>query len=217
MHFKISVFAFLLASFSYAQLFQSFDSWNKNEKNIIKNSSELMRVLNLSNEKDAIILKSKSKPVNPRNKTTRLLAEKMIKTVQNPDHRGVGIAAPQVGINRRMIVVQRLDKPTRPFEIFINPEIVWKSDLFQKGFEGDLSFEERKEIYRNYIIQIKYQDLKGKIHTEILENFTAVIFQHERDHLDGVLLTDRWKEQVNQPWSDAKQTQELYFNYNVNL
>ena len=110
-----------------------------------------------------------------------------------------------------MFWVQRFDKAQRPFELFINPEILWASDLMQKGSEGDLSFDERGFVMRNYAIQIQYEDLKGEIKTEILEGFTSVIFQHERDHLDGILLTDRIKEQENMIFEQASGKSDLYF------
>lgn len=190
---------------------QRFDKFTEKEKTAITNSPEMMRVLNLINLQDSIVLTSTSKTIKPNHRITRMLADKMIATVQNPMHQGVGIAAPQVGINRRMIVVQRFDKAEKPFEVFINPEIIWQSNLMQKGLEGDLSFEERAEIYRNYSIQIQYYNLKGKVLTELMEGFTAVIFQHEKDHLDGVLLTDRKLEQQKESWENATLTQDLYF------
>lgn len=120
---------------------------------------------------------------------------RMLKSVLDSNHRGVGIAAPQVGINRNLIWVQRFDKPGQPFEFFINPKITWHSALLIKGPEGDLSFEERGDVIRNYAIMVSYTDMKGQQHLEMLEEFTAIIFQHETDHLSGTLLTDRIKEQ----------------------
>jgi peptide deformylase len=135
----------------------------------------------------------------------------MLKSVQDENHRGVGIAAPQVGINRRMVLVQRFEKENKPFEVFINPEIIWKSDLMQKGLEGDLSFDERGMIMRHYSVQVQYYNLKGEKVTEILEGSTAVIFQHERDHLDGTLLTDRLKEQEQLKFTPAAGKSSLFF------
>ena len=191
---------------------QKFDKFTKQEKELIQNqSNELLRVYNLKNPTDSLVLKSLSKPVKARHKLTHLLAERMLLTVQNPEHAGVGIAAPQVGINRRIIVVQRFDKINKPFEVFVNPEIIWQSDLLQKGPEGDLSFEGRADILRNYTLEIRYQDLDGKVRTEVLEGFTAVIYQHERDHLDGILLTDRRKEQENERFESSSNTKQLYY------
>lgn len=195
MKYQLILFLFVLClTQSQAQDFEEFSSA---EKTLIEsgNADQLMRVMNMVNPKDSIILKSISKPISPIAPLTHLLAERMLQTVQDPDHPGVGIAAPQVGINRRMIVVQRFDKENYPFEVFVNPEIIWASDLMQRGPEGDLSFEERGSIDRNYIITIQYQNLEGETITENLEGFTAVIYQHERDHLDGILLTNRLESQ----------------------
>lgn len=186
----------ILLSISLTTYAQKYEKFTKAEKEFIQsNSNEMMRVTQLPIPEDSIILKSVSKPIKPNHKLTELLYKRMLIAVQDPANTGVGIAAPQVGINRRMILVQRFDKPEKPYEVFINPEIIWASELMQKGPEGDLSFEDRGLIMRNYAIQIRYQNLKGKTITENLEGFTAVIFQHERDHLDGILLIDRLKEQ----------------------
>lgn len=208
---KFSLFLLCIGFFSISSA-QKFEKFSKQEKELIQSQpTEMLRVYNLANPNDSLVLKSMSKPLKPRHKLTRLLAERMLLTVQNPEHTGVGIAAPQVGINRRIIVVQRFDKINKPFEVFVNPEIIWQSDLLQKGPEGDLSFERRTDILRNYTIEIRYQDLNGIVWTEVLEGFTAVIFQHERDHLDGVLLTDRRKEQEKERFESSSNTKQLYF------
>lgn len=111
---------------------------------------------------------------------------------------GVGIAAPQVGVNRNAIWVQRFDKRNSPFEYFINPKILWKSEILNFGLEGDLSIKDYKNMfYRSQVIQVQYQDLKGKKYTEIVEGFTAVIFQHEIDHLFGILIEDKAKAETD--------------------
>ncbi len=202
---------YLLFLFFSIQLFgQKTEKFTEVEKSLIEtNSSEMMRVYNRTNTSDSLILKSISKPIKPTDNLTRVLAERMLLSVQHEG--GVGIAAPQVGINRRMVWVQRFDKPEKPFELFINPEILWASGLMQKGPEGDLSFDDRGFVMRNYVIQVQYQNLKGKTITEILEGFTAVIFQHERDHLDGILLTDRIKEQEKLSFETVLGKPDLYF------
>ena len=211
---KFSLFLLCIGFFSISSA-QKFEKFSKQEKELIQSQpTEMLRVYNLANPNDSLVLKSMSKPLKPRHKLTRLLAERMLLTVQNPEHTGVGIAAPQVGINRRIIVVQRFDKINKPFEVFVNPEIIWQSELLQKGPEGDLSFEGRADILRNYSIEIGYQDLKGKIKTEVLEGFTAVIYQHERDHLDGILLTDKKEEQEKEHFESSENTKQLYFKKN---
>lgn len=187
----------LLTIFSFLALAQKFD---KSELDLIKSGSvnERMYVIQTDNETELKILKSKSKNINPKSKDLELLINRMYLAVTHPTDGGVGIAAPQVGINRNVIWVQRFDKPGEPFEVYINPKIIWKSELMRKGAEGCLSIpDERGEVFRHYMIEIEYQDRKGKKHSEKVEGFTAVIFQHEIDHLDGILFTDRLKEQEN--------------------
>lgn len=64
---------------------------------------------------------------------------------------------------------------------------------------------------RHYAIQVRYQNLIGETLTEMMEGFTAVIFQHERDHLDGILLTDRIKEQENMNFEPSSVRSNLYY------
>lgn len=209
-HFLI--ITLLLIKFS-PLLSQQYEEFTSYEINLIQsgNESDLMRVFNLSSAEDSIILKSTSIDISPTHPLTQLLAKRMLETVQNPEHLGVGIAAPQVGINRRIMVVQRFDKEENPFEIFVNPVITWESKIMQLGPEGDLSFDERGNVFRNYIIAVQYYDLNGNIIDEIIEGFTAVIFQHERDHLDGILLTDKIKLQANIDFIEAHEKSNLYF------
>ncbi len=206
---KIFLFILLLSNAVYSQQYEKLTTQEK--ELILADTIQMMRVTQTKFHNDSIILKSVSKPINPKDKLTKILANRMLKSVMDPNHRGVGIAAPQVGINRRMVLVQRFDKENKPFDVFINPEIIWKSDLMQKGPEGDLSFDERGMIMRHYSVQIQYYNIKGEKITEILEGFTAVIFQHERDHLDGTLLTDRLKEQEQLKFTPAAGKSNLFF------
>jgi peptide deformylase len=206
---KSILFLLLFTSLVYSQQYEKLT--NQEKELILTDSTQMMRVTQTKFHNDSIILKSVSKPIDPKDKLTKILAKRMLKSVMDPNRRGVGIAAPQVGINRRMVLVQRFDKENKPFEVFINPEIIWRSDLWQKGPEGDLSFDERGMIMRHYSVQVQYYNLKGKKITEILEDFTAVIFQHERDHLDGILLVDRQKEQENLKFKPSTATANLFY------
>jgi len=105
---------------------------------------------------------------------------------------GVGIAAPQVGILKDMIWVQRFDKEGFPFEVYINPVIRQYSTKKQDCREGCLSIPDRSDTTktRAYAILLEYDRLSGDHITEMVEDFTAVIFQHEIDHLHGVLYLD---------------------------
>ncbi|HLV24378.1 MAG TPA: peptide deformylase [Moheibacter sp.] len=197
----------ILSSFCFSQKFEKFTD-AENHLILFDAQKELV-VIQKSNPSDSIILKTNSKIIDPADLKTKILSEKMLVAVLRDQ--GVGIAAPQVGINRRMILVQRFDKPGNPFDVMINPEILWHSELMQKGPEGDLSFEERGLVMRYYAVQIQYFNLKGEEITEFLEGFTSVIFQHERDHLDGILLTDRVEEQKSLTFKPANENTNLYF------
>jgi len=142
-------------------------------------------------------LLSLSTEIDPLDSNTATLVKRMKESLLSTDG-GVGIAAPQVGINRRLIWVQRFDKEGDPLEYFINPVIVWKSELQNLGPEGDLSIPEfRDQFYRSKVIQLEYVDLKGQKYSEIVEGFTAVIFQHEIDHLFGILISDKKEKEKN--------------------
>lgn len=158
-------------------------------------TSTMLRIIPFTEPDGEKALKATSKDINFNDPLLPVLKARMYKSVMDTAKRGVGIAAPQVGINRNLIWVQRFDKPGKPFEFFINPKIIWRSDLLTKGPEGDLSFDDRGDVIRHYAILVSYTDSKGKKQQEVLEEFTAIIFQHETDHLFGTLLTNRIEEQ----------------------
>lgn len=138
-----------------------------------------------------------SAEIDPLDKNTAILVKRMKESLLSTDG-GVGIAAPQVGINRKVIWIQRFDKAGEPLEYFINPVIVWRSELQNLGPEGDLSIPDfRDQFYRSKVIQLEYVDLKGQKYSEIVEGFTAVIFQHEIDHLFGILISDKKEKEKN--------------------
>lgn len=128
--------------------------------------------------------------VDPRDPLVRHLAERMRATVEAAP--GVGLAAPQVGISRRMVWVQRLDKEAKPFEIYVNPTIVRRSEQTEIGWEGCLSISAGYgQVRRAVWVELQWQTLDGSRVRERIEGFVAVIVQHELDHLDGVLFIDR--------------------------
>lgn len=177
----------------YAQKF------TKAEKELIYkgNTEEKMYVIQADNDAELEILLAQSEDISPKNKDLKVLIDRMYLAVTDAVDGGVGIAAPQVGINRNVIWVQRFDKEANPFEVYINPKITWKSREFSKGSEGCLSIPViRGDVFRHHAIEIKYQDRNGKKHSEKVEGFTAVIFQHEIDHLNGILFSQRIDEQI---------------------
>jgi peptide deformylase len=178
----------------------SAQKFTSDEKKIIQsgNVTTMMKVIQITDEKELKILTNVSTDIDLKDELIATLAQRMFLSMRDPNNPGIGIAAPQVGINRNIFWVQRFDKEGEPFELYLNPKIVWRSALLRKGMEGCLSIPDIDgAVYRNYTIQLIYWDLEGKFHEEIVEGFTAVVFQHEYDHLNGTLFTDRLKEQEN--------------------
>ncbi len=177
------------------------------ELKIINGCDSIMRVLTIEDESDLAVLRTSSTDLSLaalQSDEYDRLAELMVATVTHPSQDGVGIAAPQVGINRRIVAVQRFDKEGEPFEVYPNIRIAWTSDSVALGPEGCLSVPDRRgEVKRAQEIVIENADMEairsgkgaksGKIPMvcDTISGFTAVIFQHEIDHLDGVLYIDR--------------------------
>ncbi|MCR2029833.1 peptide deformylase [Alistipes timonensis] len=173
------------------------------ERETIRSGGEgIMRVLTVDDRSDSLTLRRKSAPMvegMERADDYETLRRRMLATVQDPENTGVGIAAPQVGILRRMIAVQRFDKPGEPFEIYLNPKIIEYSAETAPGREGCLSIPDRSgEVKRAQRITLRYRDEQFAERLERISGFTAVIFQHEIDHLDGILYTDRMERELRQ-------------------
>lgn len=163
-----------------------------------------MRVLTVEDSHDLTVLRAKSSDLSAEallSEDFENLGRLMISTVTHPSQDGVGIAAPQVGLNRRVVAVQRFDKAGEPFELYPDIRIVWASDSLAYGPEGCLSVPDRREdVLRSQEIIIEYADMKVlkacpqndvPMIRDTVKGFTAVIFQHEIDHLDGILYIDR--------------------------
>lgn len=166
----------------------------------------IMRVLTVEDSLDNTILRSVSNDMPASallSEEYETLCKRMIATVTHPSQDGVGIAGPQVGLNRRIVAVQRFDKTGFPFEVYPNIRIVWASDSLSYGSEGCLSVPGRRgEVLRARKIVIEYADMEAlteriedketiPVKRDTVSGFTAVIFQHETDHLDGILYIDR--------------------------
>lgn len=173
------------------------------ERAKIGTGDEIMPLTTIGNEADSLLLRQVSKPLSRREVASEefaTLCRRMLSTVTNPENEGVGIAAPQVGILRRLVAVQRFDKEGEPFEFYINPKIVEYGDDWELGGEGCLSVPDfRGDVLRAQSITISYRDTQYKLHREVIEGFTAVIFQHEIDHLDGILYIDHLDEDIFEP------------------
>ncbi len=122
-----------------------------------------------------------------------VLKERMLATVRDSATAGVGIAAPQVGIGKQLIAVQRFDKEGRPFEFYINPTIEYYSPQQKWGWEGCLSIPGRRDtVLRSTQIVVSYRESDTwELVRDTVEGYTSVIFQHEVDHLNGTLYIDK--------------------------
>lgn len=171
-------------------------SFTSNEIALIMeaDSAIAMRVLRIDNAADSIFLRAQSKDINPNLNDPFLntLIKRMYATVTDSTSLGVGIAAPQVGVSKKIILVQRIDKPGEPFEAYINPKILQLTIKKQDCREGCLSVPITRGTTqtRAYAILVEYYTLTGKKQAEMIEGYTAVIFQHEIDHLNGILFFD---------------------------
>lgn len=183
---------------------QSMAQLTNNEKSLINSETKNIpfRVLLTDNENDSLFLRTKcidisNYDIKNNAKDLRLLIDRMICTMDAES--GVGLAAPQIGIGRNVFIFSRIDIPEHPVCVAINPKIIdHPSETI--CFEGDgcLSIPNvRGNSIRYPWVEVEYTDLEGNIIRERLEgysrgdNFTGIIFQHEFDHLQGVLFIDK--------------------------
>ncbi len=162
-------------------------------------TNEPMRVLLTTNLQDSLQLREKSIDVNPDPNDPVLIhfIKRMYYTMVAQG--GVGIAAPQVGIKRNLFWFKRFDiLPSKPFQVAINPQILFYSQK-KVSFNGDgcLSVPNISgKTDRFSSIMVQYVLENGVVEKNILEgtsavSFTSVCFQHEYDHLQGILFVDR--------------------------
>ncbi|MBN2807556.1 MAG: peptide deformylase [Prolixibacteraceae bacterium] len=153
-----------------------------------------MRLYTINQKSDSLLLRTPARDVKKKDigsETIEHLSKRMLATMHDTLNTGVGIAAPQVGISLSIICVQRFDKPGEPSEVYYNPKIIEYGDSINSGQEGCLSIPNyRGTLGRSHNIEISYLDALGKLQTENINDFTAIIFQHEIDHLKGVLYYD---------------------------
>ncbi len=167
---------------------------------LLADESTPMRVFKIDNRSDSLLLRKQSLDVkaDPNDPVLQNFIGRLYSTVRDSISLGVGIAAPQVGILRNIIWVQRFDKPDFPFEAYLNPKILQYTEKKQDCPEGCLSIPNQRGVTktRAYAILIEYDRPDGSHHIEMVEDFTAVIFQHEIDHLSGILFLDLLGEEI---------------------
>lgn len=163
-------------------------------------SNEPMRVFKINYKQDSILLRTKSEAlkVDPNDPVLKRFVDRLYSTVRDSMSLGAGIAAPQVGILKNIIWVQRFDKENLPFEVYLNPKITSYSTMKQDCMEGCLSIPNRRDTTktRAYAIMFEYDKMDNTHATEMVEAFTAVIVQHEVDHLNGILYLDHLEKET---------------------
>lgn len=195
----------LITSCSISKKTPTLSTFTNQETQLILSGkvTDPMRVLLITNPTDSIVLRTKSQPVifNAKDKTLKHFTDRLLATVRDSATLGVGIAAPQVGVLKDIIWVQRLDKKAEPFEVYFNPKIVKYTDLKQDVPEGCLSIPDFRAMTKDraYAIFLTYLDQTGKDQCEMVEAFTAAIFQHEIDHLNGIMFTDHLEQEQKEP------------------
>lgn len=146
------------------------------------------------------ILRNKTKdiPINEiKSENTQKIIEKMIKTMRK--HNGAGLAANQIYEPIRICIIEVLDNPrykhlnTIPLKVLINPKVIIKKDSATfNSYEGCLSVPNlRGKVKRYNTINVTYYTMEAKKITEDIKGLESIVYQHEIDHLDGYLFTDK--------------------------
>ena len=140
-------------------------------------------------------LKTISKPVESFGDDLKTLVNDMIETMYAAP--GIGLAAIQVGVPKRLLVIDLQEdetegeKPVRNPRVFVNPEILDPSDMYNLYNEGCLSVPDQyADVERPAQIRARWQDIEGNVHEEIMTGLMATCLQHEMDHLEGILFID---------------------------
>ena len=156
------------------------------------------------------VLRRKARPVTDFGPTLQTLVDDMIETMRQAP--GVGLAAPQVGISDRLIVVEyfvndELEDSPRKLYVVVNPEITAQSEETELGIEGCLSLPGLQgDVERVLAVTVKGRTRRNQPIRIKAKGWLARIFQHEIDHLEGVVFTDRatrvWKPAPDEPILD---------------
>ncbi len=133
-------------------------------------------------------LRRTAKVVTDFNDDLKKVILEMVEAMYQDD--GIGLAAPQIGSQQRLIVVGNSQE--KNYHVYINPEISFFSKNKELGEEGCLSLPQIFGLVRRAKkIHVKYQDINGSVNKVKLSGLDAIVLQHELDHLDGILFIDR--------------------------
>lgn len=154
------------------------------------------------------VLRQEAQPVDEFTEDLRILVEDMIETMRAAP--GVGLAAPQIGISKQVIVVEfgseEDESIPESLYVLVNPEIIQQSKNNVSGIEGCLSVPGYAgEVERAEVVTVRAKDQFGKKVKIRAHGWLARIFQHEIDHINGILYTDR-ADQIWQPTQEETDT-----------
>lgn len=197
---KIITLCILLFSLSASY---TLTKMTENEIKLINNgdNNSPYRVLTIDDKQDSLFLRQKCEDIDVetigKDENLRTFITRLKITMQAES--GIGIAAPQVGIGRNIFLFTRIDRTGEPVEVAINPKITAHSKetiCFER--DGCLSIPGISGNSQRYKwVEVEYYDETGKKHKERLSgysrqsDFTGIIFQHEYDHLQGILFIDK--------------------------
>ena len=135
-------------------------------------------------------LKKECAPVEKVDDEIKTLLDDMLETMYAAP--GIGLAAPQIGVMKRVVVMDVSDDKEKPEPLkLINPEIIWESEETSVYQEGCLSIPEQyADVERPAEVGMRYMDENGETHEIEADGLLATCIQHEIDHLDGILFTD---------------------------
>ncbi len=134
-------------------------------------------------------LKVMSTPVALVDDALRQLMDDMLETMYAAP--GIGLAAVQVGVPKRVLVIDLMDDDIKTPRHFVNPEIIWEADALKVYSEGCLSVPDQyADVERPERVRVRYLDYHGVAQEEELDGLLATCLQHEIDHLNGVLFID---------------------------
>lgn len=155
-----------------------------------------MAILPLTQGADHKILRTKSSEVSKIDRKIKNLIRDMIDTMN--DAQGLGIAAPQVGVNLRLFIARlNYGTPNETIVPMINSEILHTLDEFEEGEEGCLSLPKRFGVVKRMKeLTVQFTDTKGHKKILHLTGLNARIIQHETDHINGKLFIDRMEREI---------------------
>lgn len=154
----------------------------------------LPKIITVENHNHLLLLKQKSLPISlPLSSDTYAIIDAMMEAIKAKG-KAAGLAAPQIGINKRIIICSFTGE-TQDVEIMINPTYINHSNELEEGWEGCFSIPLTfARVARFKTIDVSYSTAHGDIISKQLNGFAARVYQHEHDHLEGILMTEQTSE-----------------------